>query len=376
MSRGRIRMSATNPLADLVRALGAVMRSYDGVELAESFGDPRIEATDARKAAGLFDLSSRARLRFRGPDRVTFLHNLLSNDVAALRPGTGCYATLLTRESKVVADTNVLCMEDVIDLELDRSVKDRARAHLERFLVADDVEVEDRSEKETSLGVHGPRAPEILRIALPDCGLPQAELEHRPATIAGAPILVVRDAWTGDPGFEIVTARTSVAGVWRAIATAGAAFGLRPAGMAAADILRLEAGRPRIGVDFDETHLVLEAGLERGIHFSKGCYLGQEIVERASARGHVNRRLVGLRIEGDRVPQSGARLAAEGAEVGRITSAVFSPHLGSTIALGYVRRAVAAPGSGVSVELGGSTVPAVVTALPFYRGCEDMGEKN
>jgi folate-binding protein YgfZ len=369
-------MSATSPLADLVRARGAVMRSYGGVDLAESFGDPRVEATEARKAAGLFDLSLRARLRFRGPDRVTFLHNLLSNDVASLRHGTGCYATLLTRESKVVADANLLCMEDAIDLELDRTVKDRAKAHLERFLVADDVEIEDRSEQETSLGIHGPRASEILRIALPDWDLPRGELEHRPAAIAGAPLLLVCDSWTGDPGFEIVTACTDAAGVWRAIATAGAAFGLRPAGMAAADILRLEAGRPRVGVDFDETHLVLEAGLERGIHFSKGCYLGQEIVERASARGHVNKRLVGLRIDGDRVPESGARLTAEGAEVGHITSAVFSPHLCSTIALGYVRRALAAPGSAVAVELGGASVAAVVTALPFYRGCEDMGEKN
>jgi folate-binding protein YgfZ len=342
-------------------------RSYGGIELVEAFTDPSEESIAARAGAGLFDLSFRAGLRFTGPDRVTFLHNLLSNDVAALRPGTGCYATLLTRESKVVADADVLCLKDAIRLELDRRVKDRARSHLERFLVADDVEIEDRSGEETSLGVHGPRAPEILAAALPDYDLPRAELEHGPAAIAGAPILVVRDDWTGDPGFDLVVARGDALRVWDAMLAVGSARGLQPAGMAAADILRLEAGRPRIGVDFDETYLVLEAALERGIHFSKGCYLGQEIVERASARGHVNRRLVGLRLEGSVVPQPAARIAAEGTEVGRITSAAYSPHLSSTIALGYVKRAFTEPGCRVSVELPGATAPAVVTALPFYR---------
>ena len=343
------------------------MRSYDGIELAESFTDPRTEAIETRLGAGLFDRSLRAGLIFTGPDRVTFLHNLLSNDIAALRPGTGCYATLLTRESKVVADADVLCMDDAIRLELDRRVKDKARAHLERFLVADDVEIEDRSEQDTSLGVHGKRAAEIVKAALPDCDLPQQELEHRPATMAGARLLVVRTDWTGDPGFDFVTARTDAPRVWEAMLTAGEARGLRPAGMAAAGILRLEAGRPRVGIDFDETRLVLEAALERGIHFSKGCYLGQEIVERASARGHVNWRLVGLRIEGKAPPQSDARILAEGAEVGRVTSAAFSPHLDSAIALGYVRRAFTAPGTRVSVEISGGSVPAVVATSPFYR---------
>lgn len=360
-------MLPPSPLVDVARARGVACRSYGGVELVEAFTDPSAEATAARAGAGLFDLSFRAGLQFTGPDRATFLHNLLSNDIAALRPGTGCYATLLTRESKVVADADVLCMKDAIRLELDRRVKDRARSHLERFLVADDVEIEDRSGEETSLGIHGPRAPEILAAALPEYDVPQAELEHGPAAIAGAPLLVVRDDWTGDPGFDVVVARGDALRVWEAMLAVGSALGLQPAGMAAADVLRLEAGRPRVGVDFDETNLVLEAALERGIHFSKGCYLGQEIVERASARGHVNKRLVGLRLEGSVVPQPGARIAAEGADVGRITSAAYSPHLGSAIALGYVKRAFTDPGSRVSVELPGATAPAVVTTLPFYR---------
>jgi folate-binding protein YgfZ len=234
-------------------------------------------------------------------------------------------------------------------------------------LVADDVEIEDRSEQDASFGVHGPRAPEIVKAALPDCDLPRQELDHRTAMMAGATLLIVRTDWTGDSGFDIVTARTDAPRVWQAMLTVGEARGLRPAGMAAADILRLEAGRPRVDVDFDETRLVLEAALERGIHFSKGCYLGQEIVERASARGHVNKRLVGLRVEGSVPPQPDALIFAEGSEVGRVTSAAFSPHLGSAIALGYVKRAFANPGIRVSIDISSGSTPAEVATLPFYR---------
>src|SRR5215510_3102718 len=130
-----------SPFADLERARGAVLRDYGGLTLVETYSDPLTESADVRATAGIFDRSYRTALRFTGPDRVTFLHNLLSNDIAALRSGTGCYATLLTRESKVVADANVFCMEHSVRLDLDVRVKDRARAHLEKFLVADDVEI-------------------------------------------------------------------------------------------------------------------------------------------------------------------------------------------------------------------------------------------
>jgi folate-binding protein YgfZ len=360
-------MIVQSPFAELGRARGAVFHDYGGLTLVETYSDPLTECADVRAGAGLFDHSYRTALRFTGQDRVTFLHNLLSNDIAALRPGMGCYATLLTRESKVVADANVFCMEDSVRLDLDVRIKDRARAHLEKFLVADDVEIEDRAELETSLGVHGPRSSEIMGATLA-AAVPRAAFQHVSGTIAGATVLVARVDWTGDPGFEVSVARAEGPAVWQTLLGAGAPFGLRPVGMAAAEILRLEAGIPYPDVDFDERHLVLEAGLERGVSFRKGCYLGQEIVERASARGHVNRRLVGLRVHGDRAPARGARILKDGAETGRITSSAFSPHLRSPIALGYVRRDAAAEGSRVEVELSGTTVVAEVAALPFYHG--------
>ncbi|HSD10403.1 MAG TPA: aminomethyltransferase family protein [Candidatus Binatia bacterium] len=356
-----------SPFAELARARGAVFEEYAGLTLVEKYVDPLTEYAAVRAGAGLFDRSYRTALRFSGADRMTFLHNLLSNDIAALHPGMGCYATLLTRESKLVADANVFCMDDCVRLDLDVRVKDRARSHLEKFIVADDVEIEDRTELETSLGIHGPRSIEILSAPLAD-GVPRAAFEHVSGTIAGVPVLVARIDWTGDPGFEVTVARPAAPGVWQALLASGAPLGLRTAGMAAAEILRLEAGIPYVGVDFDESHLVLEAGLERGVNFQKGCYLGQEIVERASARGHVNRRLVGLRIHGERVPARGARILKDGAETGRVTSAVFSPHLLAPIALGYVRRDAIAAGTRVEVEISGATAIAEVAALPFYHG--------
>jgi folate-binding protein YgfZ len=361
-----------SPFVELARARGAVVRSYGGHELVETFGDPLKECADVRAAAGIVDLSFQVGLSFSGADRATFLHNLLSNDIVGLRPGSGCYATLLTRESKIVSDARVLCFEDSIRLELDFRVKDRARQHLERFLVADDVEIEDRTESETALGVHGPRAGDVIAAAIPGLALPAVEFAHTLGTIGSAMILVVRVQWTGDPGYDLVVPRSQAADVWKALLSAGAPFGLHPIGMEAANILRVEAGIPWIDVDFDQSNLVLEAALERGINFRKGCYLGQEIVERASARGHVNKRLVGLAVEGGLTPRVESRILYQGRETGRITSAVFSPQLRTPIALGYVRREATAPGTRVEIESSGSAASAVVTELPFYRAREHI----
>ena len=360
-------MSSASPFVELARARGAAVRSYAGHELAETFGDPLKEAADVRAVGGLVDLSFRVGLSFTGTDRATFLHNLLSNDITGLRPGAGCYATLLTRESKVVSDATVLCLEDAIRLELHLRAKDRARAHLERFLVADDVEIEDRTDLETTLGVHGPHAAEVIAAASPGISLPAVELAHTTGVVESVPVLVACARWTGDPGFDVVVPRSSAAEVWKALLSAGASFGLRPVGMEAANILRVEAGIPWVDVDFDESNLVLEVALERAINFKKGCYLGQEIVERASARGHVNKRLVGLAIEGEVTPAAGARLHHQGRETGRITSAVFSPHLRRPIALGYVRRDATAEGTPIDIETSGATAAGVITRLPFYR---------
>lgn len=360
-------MAIENPLRDVEHAAGASLQSYGGIELPEKYTDPMAECVIVRASAGLVDLSFRSRLAFTGPDRTTFLHNLLSNDILRLRPGGGCYTTILTQQSKIVADANVFCAEEAMLLDVDARLAARAREHLDTYLIADDVEVDDRAAAEATLGIHGPRSAEILRRALGGGEPPEEELGHRVGAIGGAPVRVARVSWTGDPGFDVWLPREAAVAVWTAILAAGESAGLRPVGMLAFDVLRLEAGIAWPGVDFDESHLVLEAGLERGISFTKGCYLGQEMVERQSARGHVNRRLVGLRIQGRAVPRSGARILRGGEEVGQVTSAAFSPTLGAPVALGYVRREVMEPGNRVEAELGTGSAQAEIVATPFRK---------
>lgn len=360
-------MGTASPFFEVERAAGAVVQTYGGLELPEKFLDPMAECEVARGAAGLIDLSFRASLRFTGPDRTSFLHNMLSNDVKSLRPGTGCYTAVLTQPSKVVADARLFCLEDALLLEVDLRFKDRAREHLEKFLVADEVEIEDLSERETALGVHGPRSADVLEAVTGAKDLPAAEHEHRAVRIGDVPARVARSNWIGETGFDLALPRESATVAWRAIEKAGAAFGLRPVGMVGFNVLRVEAGIPWMGVDFDDSTLALEAGLESAISFTKGCYLGQETVERTHSRGHVNRKLVGLRLDGRMVPRAGAKISKDGGEVGQVTSAVFSPALGSALAMGFVRREVMEPGNRLEIDLPSGRGSAEVVAMPFIR---------
>ena len=313
-----------------------------------------------RSGAGIALRRDRARLVFTGDDHASFLHNILSNDVASLVPGAGCYANVLRQDSKVVGDVEVLVDEAWIFLDLEAAARDRVRAHLERFLVAEDVEIEAATA--VILGVYGPAASGLLGGVGLDA--PMEILAHGDGSVGGVPVRVVRVERTGGSGFELHLAPENASALEeRLLGVEGAS----PVGEATLEVLRLEGGFPRAGIDFDETRLVLEAALERGIHFRKGCYLGQEIVERQTARGHVNRKRVGLRLEGEAVPEPGAVIRTAERAVGEVTSAVFSPELGVAIAFGYVRREAMEPGSRLEIEVGSGSLPAEVVATPFVR---------
>lgn len=352
------------PLEATYRALGAQFSPVRGSVLPERFSDVAAECRAVRTGAGLIDRSDRAHLTASGADAKAFLHRMVSNDVSSLQPGQGCYATLLNPQGQMLADLYVLAMEDHLLLETDVSTKERVRETLEKFIIADDVTVEDRSEQLAALSVQGPAAGKLLAAA-GAAVLPGKELNHTWVKLADTPVLVVQLSETGEEGYRLVFVVEYAQNLWEALVAQQKAVPWKPVGHAALNVLRTEAGIPWYGVDMDERTLPPEAGLEaRAISYTKGCYVGQEIIERIRSRGHVNRRLAGFELGGEPLSASGTTLLSDGKEVGSITTAVFSPTLGRAIALGYVRREHLEPGTRLSLSSGQT---AVIAELPFYR---------
>jgi folate-binding protein YgfZ len=287
-----------------------------------------------RETAGRIDLSSRGRIRVTGDDRVRLLHAMTTNHVKDLLPGAGCYAFFLSAQGRILADANILCFEDHLLLDVEPESRAFLLEHLDKYIIADDVILEDVSDSTLALALEGPNAEMILR----DSGLPtpDAPFKHLPT----GTLTVIRASSTGAPGFRL-------------IGPAGSSPPLSDIPAASHDdakIVRLEHFYPRYGDDITAANLPQETGASDALHFNKGCYLGQEIVERVRSRGHVNRMLVGLRVEGEGVFEKGAKVSLEGTEVGEITSSAYSPALQATVAMAYVRVNAGKPGTQVSVE--------------------------
>ncbi len=350
-----------SPLADFHKENGAHFVEREGWSLPAHFGDPGAEYDTVRSAAGWLDLADRAILFVSGPDRVEWLQGMLSNDVEALDPGEGIPAAILNIQGKILADVRVLRTADAFLLELDEPLAAGALEHLNRYLIADEVEISNLSDELAVISIQGPEAETALSGLLEVRSLPAGELGHEEVECAGERLRVVRATHTGEPGFDLVAARGRVA----AMAGLPQARRIPWIGSEARETLRIEAGIPRYGVDMDADTLLLETCLDDAVSFTKGCYLGQETVERIHSRGHVNRKLVGLTAEGDTVPVPGAPVLVDERPVGRITSAVPSPRLGRPIALGYVHRDHIAPGSAVLIGHGDEEIAASVRALPF-----------
>ena len=352
-----------SPLEATYQSLGAQFVSVRGARLPERFIDTADECRAVRSGAGVSDRSDRVHLTASGPDAKAFLHRMLSNDVARLAPGQGCYATLLSVQGHMLADLYALQMDDHLLLETDVSAAARMREWLEKYIIADDVTVEDHSQQMAALGVEGPQAAKLLAAAGAGA-LPGAELDHAWVKLGETPVLIARVSETGEEGFRLIFVVEYAQNIWDALAAARAAVPWKPVGHAAWNILRTEAGLPWYGADMDERTLPPEAALEaRAISYTKGCYVGQEIIERIRSRGHVNRRLAGFHVSGP-LPAAGAKLLRGGQEVGVLTTAVESPTLGRAIALGYLRREHLAAGTTLEVEGAGG---AEVVELPFYR---------
>ena len=267
-----------------------------------------------RGGAAWLDLSARGRITVRGRDRVRLLHNITSNEVKKMNLGDTCYAFLLNPQGRIQADLHLLCLADRFLIDTDPGLREKVQQHIRRYIIADQVELEDVSAQTSSIGVEGPAA-EGLKLAAGDYTI--------------APFTV-----TGQPGYRIYCSKDSKAALIAQLESLGA----KEATAEDARVVRIENGKPLYGEDIRDTTLPQETQQMQAISFNKGCYLGQEIVERIRAQGRVNKKLERLELDNTQPPATGTKLQVNGREA-EITSSVYSPHLGKVVALAFVRTA-------------------------------------
>ncbi len=348
-------------LETVQRAQGAQFAVCDGVSLPVRFAGLEKEWNAVRRGCGLLDARFRALLRMTGSDRTTFLQGMVTNDVGALTNGQGTYAALLTIQGHLVSDLRVYTLADEIWLDIPRGRADAVRTALAHYVIADDVEFAGGEDWAPLIALEGPASASVLQRIWPDARLPLAPFGHCELRLDGTALRVAATSHTGESGYLFFGSAENTARLWERCSTASA----EPVGMDALNVLRLEAGVPWFGCDMDEHMLISEVGLESAISYRKGCYLGQEVVERVAARGQVHRKLVGLTLA-VAPPPRGSKLERDGKEVGWITSAAWSPARRTVVALGYLGRGSWDPGVEVQVRTSAGLAPAKVEPLPFY----------
>jgi folate-binding protein YgfZ len=287
------------------------------------------------EGAGVFDLSARGKIRVTGEDRARLLHAMGTNDIQRLQPGTGCYMFFLNAQGRILGDANVFCFEDDFLLDTEPETRGKIHEHLDRYIIADDVTLEDQTDALAAIAVEGPDA--VLVLSKLDAPLPENAYDWA----AWGRRTVARVDSTGAGGFFILLPSAEKAALMAELLRAGAV----QTSQVDERTVRIEHGRPRYGEEITERYLVQETGQLQAISFSKGCYLGQEIVERVRSRAQIHRVLKQLEIDSSVAPDAGTKLQTGGADVAEIASAVYSPALGKVAALAYVRTQHAGPGT-------------------------------
>ena len=345
------------PLIAEHRAAGAQLAEYSGCTLPERFSEFDKEYRAAKDNVALFDTNWRAILILTGRDRVRYLHAISSNNIQALENGRATLALLLNPQGHILAELEVCALPEKLLVLTHASQRERTVDTLKKYVIGSQVQIDDQTDRMASLGVEGPRAAEVIADL---CGVSIADLPEmsvQETTVEGASGFLLKRSHFGEPGAEIIAPRENLVGLWNKLLAAVRAYGGERIGMTALNALRLEAGVPWYPVDFNDAQIPHEAAIETThISFNKGCYTGQEIVERVRSRGHVNRKRVLMKFSTPTAPAAGTKLHAAGAEVGYVTSAAFSPATGTSIGMGYVRREQFAAGSVVEFDGGTATV--------------------
>jgi folate-binding protein YgfZ len=356
-------MVTQSPFREKGKAAGAAFAEYFGVEVPEHFGDPAQEYWAVRKGVGLVDMSFRGKIRVTGSDRLRWLNGQTTNDVKQLQAGEGKLAAVLNVKGHILSDLALYGLAESVLIDLNRDRAQVVRDVFDRYIIADDVVAENASDRYAQIMLAGVEARRFLG------GVAGAALADLPtwhqaeAQLGSVNARIIATRWLGMPGFDVVVPVDDAGRVWDALMSSE--HGPRPVGMAALNVLRIEAGWAWYGVDFDEANLLMESLTPNHVSFTKGCYIGQEVVIRIEHQGHVNKRLSGLLISGEDVLATGASILSGERKVGHVTSATFSPRLNRVIALGYVRRECWDPGSKLRIDYGEQSLEAEVTPLPF-----------
>jgi folate-binding protein YgfZ len=342
---------------------------YRGATTAARFGDPQAEYAVLRGGCGVYDLGFRAKIALTGGDRVRWLNGMVTNNVRDLTVGHGLYAFLLNPQGHILGDIYAYNRGESILVDTDCGQAEKILATFDHYIIMDDVEVANLSEQVTALGIAGPKSGEVLAAA----GFAIAEMQAlrvQSVRWQGTECTLVRGEDAEHVSYEIWLAPPSVRQLWDALLAAGAA----PVGSEALELHRIVSGLPRYGVDIRERDLPQETEQARALNFNKGCYVGQEIVERIRSRGAVHRKFTGFVAEGAAQFASGTKVVAGEKEVGEITSVASLHGAGrdKTVALGYIRREVGVPGREVTI----GAAKATVVQLPVTDSVLVQEEKS
>ena len=349
-------------LREIHQKHGATMGLWFGCMLPDSFSDWQSEYRMLRESIGAIDKNYRAYLRFTGPDRVRYLNAILTNDIKGLQENHANVSLFLNPQGHIQAEIETHALADKLFCISFSMIRERLVPALDKYIIMDDVTLTDRTPECGTLALEGPKAAtaveELAGVRLSDL----EELESREVAVQGIPCRVVRRTAGKHPGGEFLLAREHLEEFWKLLLDAAERNAGGPAGYKALNTIRLEQGIPWFGYDFGEKQIPHEAGLENShISYSKGCYTGQEIVERVRSRGQVNRVRVSLRFEGSDPPGPNATLLSEGREVGYVTRTGFSPAINASIGMGYLRREKAAPGT--ALECGAIRATVITTPI-------------
>jgi folate-binding protein YgfZ len=358
-------------LHEFHHGIGARFSELNGVEIVTDYGDSLSEYKALRQTAVVMDLSFRGRICLLGNDRVRFLHGQITNDVKKLGAGEGCYAALTSAKGKMESDLNVFNLTDELLLDFEPGLTQKISQRLEKFIVADDVQIADVAPHYGLMSVQGPKAAEVVGAVglgkVPEKGF--AIVKVSDATLGEIYLANQPRVFAGKFGFDVFVPNQSLGAVADKLIAAAKGLGGGGCGWTAFETGRIEAGIPRFGADMDETNLPMECIENRAMSFNKGCYIGQEVLNRIHAIGQVTKELRGLRLVDDlkTLPQKGDKLFHDGKEIGYITSAVKSPAINAGIALGYVRREANQIGTELVLKTADGESHGKIVELPFVK---------